>query len=62
MRNPKSEILDPKQIRMFKIQNLFGSFEFEISNLFGISCLEFRIFSNLCVLCGEKLFLQGVIS
>jgi hypothetical protein len=44
--NPKSEYLNPKQIRMFKIQNekssMFMKFDIWISILFRIWCLEFR--------------------
>ena len=41
--NPKSKILNPKQIQIFKIQKLLRTLEFMILNLFGILCLELRI-------------------
>jgi hypothetical protein len=42
--NPKFEILNPEQIGIPQILNLFRTWEeLRISNLFKISCSEFRI-------------------
>jgi hypothetical protein len=47
--NPKFEISNSKQFKRYQILNLIGQPQVGIPDLFGIWCLEFRVFLSIYV-------------